>query len=322
MQNSQQQPPDLQRQAQINDLIRVTGIGPSHAAKLVSKNITLIKLIAEWGHFITLHPDNSILMLDKLGEVSTTTGKSKKQVSEATIHKRRLKLLEAKLKDTKFLKYINHHQLVGLKYLADIEMRIPRYEIVEIEKVLKKFCNLVNSDLHITICGSYRRGNPDSGDIDVLISHPSILESSDMNQPYLRCLIHHLTECGFLIDHLTMVGNTKYMGICKLNTCGNSLGRRIDIRFVPWNSYAAAILYFTGSKDFNTNMRSIALSKGYTLNEYGIYKLVEQKVEGGKKGKNKRKKYVKGDRVFAKSEKDIFKILDMEYKQPTERNML
>ena len=58
------------------------------------------------------------------------------------------------------------------------------------------------------------------------------------------------------------------MGLCKFE---DNPSRRIDIRLIPLDSYGAALLYFTGSGDFNKNMRTYALKKGYTINEYGIY---------------------------------------------------
>ena len=64
------------------------------------------------------------------------------------------------------------------------------------------------------------------------------------------------------------------------------------------------MLYFTGSGEFNLNMRAFAKKKGYTINEYGIYKLVNGK---------------KGDKVDIQSEEDIFKILDLEYVEPHNR---
>lgn len=36
-------------------------------------------------------------------------------------------------------------------------------------------------------------------------------------------------------------------------------------------SYGAALQYFTGSKDHNIRMRDLAISKGWKLNEYGLY---------------------------------------------------
>jgi DNA polymerase beta len=88
------------------------------------------------------------------------------------------------------------------------------------------------------------------------------------------------------------------MGICKL--VKNYPLRRIDIRYMPYESFYSAILYFTGAKDFNRKMRYIADSMGYTLNEYGLFD------ENGKP-------------FIVTSEKDIFNILGMEYLTPDKR---
>ena len=60
---------------------------------------------------------------------------------------------------------------------------------------------------------------------------------------YLQLVVKNLQSKNILVDNLTEAGNTKYMGICKL--VSRSKGRRIDIRFIPYNSKASALLYFT-----------------------------------------------------------------------------
>ena len=72
----------------------------------------------------------------------------------------------------------------------------------------------------------------------------------------------------------------------------------ILILCIKLSSLPAAQLYFTGSGDFNKNMRTFALKKGYTINEYGIYKLTASKE--------------KGEQVHVDTEADIFKVLGLE----------
>jgi DNA polymerase/3'-5' exonuclease PolX len=69
----------------------------------------------------------------------------------------------------------------------------------------------------------------------------------------------------------------------------------------PIEEYPFALLYFTGSKQFNVKMRSFALSKGYSLNEQGITK-------------NKKKVSQQFE-----SEKDIFAFLEYPYVVPHKR---
>ena len=52
-------------------------------------------------------------------------------------------------------------------------------------------------------------------------------------------------------------------------------GLQVDLRIVPAENFGAALLYFTGSKDHNVKLRGLALDKGLTLNEWGLYKLAE-----------------------------------------------
>ena len=92
------------------------------------------------------------------------------------------------------------------------------------------------------------------------------------------------------------------MGVCKIG----KISRRIDIRCFNYPEYYAAMLYFTGSKNFNLQMRNKAIEKGYSLNEYGLKKM------------NSEKKYVKVDHQF-KEEEDIFEYLGFEYIKPENR---
>ena len=83
--------------------------------------------------------------------------------------------------------------------------------------------------------------------------------------------------------------------------------RRLDLKLVPYESYSASTLYFTGSDEHNKLMRNEAIAKGMRLSEYGLFKL-----EGGKQA----------DRPLrASTEADLFELLGMAYKEPHERNL-
>lgn len=188
----------------------------------------------------------------------------------------------------------------GLKYIDLIKDNIPRDEIDEAYKQISKVVSDIDTNLLVTICGSYRRLSPTSGDIDMLVVHPKVLtKKKSENSKWLYKVISNLKQHGLIIDSLT--GDdvpTKYMGLFKLNK--NTPIRRIDIRFIPYESYYTAILYFTGSKDFNRKMRRVAIDMGYTLNEYALL--------------DENDKMIK-----VNSEKEIFDILGMEYITPDKR---
>ncbi|XP_023950862.2 DNA polymerase beta [Bicyclus anynana] len=199
---------------------------------------------------------------------------------------------------------LNHHQLIGLKYFEDFEKKIPRAEIQEIEHLLKNILNNLDSQFTITICGSYRRGKSQSGDIDALVTHPSLKldEKKKHSEKLLKTVVDALHD---LITDVISMGDTKFMGVCRISD--EYLYRRLDIRLIPSDQYYCAVLYFTGSDVFNKQMRTHALEKGFTLNEYSLRPV-------GCTG-------VPGEPVAVTSEEEIFDYIDYPYKKPEERNI-
>ena len=66
------------------------------------------------------------------------------------------------------LHLLNPVQQIGFKHVNDFECRIPRSEIEQLEAVVQAAARLHNPPLQVMVCGSYRRGNASSGDIDCL----------------------------------------------------------------------------------------------------------------------------------------------------------
>jgi NAD-dependent DNA ligase len=191
---------------------------------------------------------------------------------------------------------LNDIQKVGLKYYEQIQERIPRSEIEKFKKIFTDiFITDTNKDANFEIVGSYRRGQQTSGDIDVIITGKTSV--------VYKKFINDLLKTGIILEVLSC-GESKTLVIAKLP--GKNIARRIDFLYAPPNEFAFAILYFTGSKLFNTLMRQYSLDKGYTFNEHGIYKL-----ENKKKGAKVNKEF--------NTEKDIFDFLELEFKTPVER---
>lgn len=187
---------------------------------------------------------------------------------------------------------------LGIKYYNKLKFNIPRKEITKTLDFLEKEIDKLDDSIIIQICGSYRRQKLTSNDIDVLVTTPFILtESKKDEENIIKKIVKKLHDINFLIDDITPQATDKYMGFSKFEK--NPI-RRIDIRFIPFLSWYPAVLYFTGSKEFNVIMRNIAKKKGYKLNEYGLYK----------NNKN----------IYVESEKEIFDILEMKYLEPQERN--
>ena len=191
---------------------------------------------------------------------------------------------------------LNETQKVGLKYYEDILKRIPRQEI---ECYNTLFKNIILENANYEIVGSYRRRAADSGDIDVIVT-------SESAQSFIT-FIDTLIKQKIIIEVLSR-GPSKCLVIAKITP--SSTVRRVDFLYTSKEEYPFSILYFTGSKIFNTIMRNQALTMGLTMNEHGLYKM-----ENKKKVKEQKEKI---EHKF-QSEQDIFKYLNMEYREPWER---
>ncbi|CAH1405728.1 unnamed protein product [Nezara viridula] len=199
---------------------------------------------------------------------------------------------------------LNHHQLIGLKYLEDFEKKIPRAEIELIEDKIRSNINALDPEYLITICGSYRRGKAESGDIDVLITHPNFTSSCSekgLASNLLKKVVNKLENVSLITDTISL-GDVKFMGVCKIS----EIARRLDIRLTPHDQYNCATLYFTGSDMFNKEMRAHAIQEGFTLNEYCLRPL-------GSTG-------IPGEPLPVSSERDVFDYINFPYKDPCQRN--
>ena len=189
---------------------------------------------------------------------------------------------------------LNDIQKLGLVYYEDILEKIPRSEIEEYRAVFEQTFSQSSND-KMEIVGSYRRGLKSSGDIDVIIT--------STNPKIFSIFIDELIKKKIIL-HVLSKGPSKCLVITKL--LNNNKARRVDFLYTTPQEFPFAILYFTGSKIFNTVMRQYALNKGYTFNEHGIYHL-----ENKQKGEKVSKEF--------NTEKDIFDFLGLQYKTPLER---
>lgn len=207
--------------------------------------------------------------------------------------------LMTKIKDFDELKerpeLLNAKQKIGLKYYDDMSLRIPILEGRKHLKIVNSILNGLYKDIEFEFVGSYRRKNKDMGDIDILIKNkPGLV---------LKDIIKLLEDKSYIIEKLAL-GNNKFMGICKLSP--DLPARRIDILIAEPSYYYFALLYFTGSYNFNIYMRKIALQKGLSLSEYGF------------KDTQNAKNIIDTTDIIH-NEEDIFKYLHMPYVEPSKR---
>lgn len=146
-----------------------------------------------------------------------------------------------------------------------------------IEKILKDIPGVSR----IAFAGSFRRMRETIGDFDIILETDAPREA-----------IRSFTENKDEIKEVVAAGDTK-ASIKLLND-----NFQVDVRVIQKESWGAALLYFTGSKSHNIELRTIAIKKGLRLNEYGLFESSEEKMVAGA------------------TEQEIYSSLGMQYIEP------
>ncbi|MCF7876428.1 DNA polymerase/3'-5' exonuclease PolX [Candidatus Bipolaricaulota bacterium] len=152
--------------------------------------------------------------------------------------------------------------LKGLKIVKESQGKSHLSEVLPEARRIKE--GLVDSSLFdkVSFAGSLRRRKYEVGDVDILAT------AGDRD----KAMDHYTTLDG--VEEVLSKGETK--SSVRIKT-----GLRVDLRIVDSASFGSALQYFTGSQEHNVRLRQLAISKGYKLNEYGLYaEEAEEKVAG------------------------------------------
>ena len=150
-------------------------------------------------------------------------------------------------------------------------------KIKKLEKELKSFCD------RVMVCGSYRRGKEDPGDLDVIVM---LKDRNDLFR-WAEKKAEKITKAGYNLMQIYIDG------------------LKVDLVVVDEESHwAASMLQWTGSWKFNMICRIAAKRKGWILNNRGLFDRET------------------GDLLEDRSEYEILKALGMDEKfiEPSERN--
>ncbi|HUK22135.1 MAG TPA: DNA polymerase/3'-5' exonuclease PolX [Gemmatimonadales bacterium] len=142
---------------------------------------------------------------------------------------------------------------LGQKATETGPRRLLLFEAEEQAGALVKWLETGGGYETLTVAGSYRRRRETIGDLDLLVT-------SD--------------DPGKVIERFT-----SYSGAAKVISKGKIAaalelpsGLRADLRALEPEAYGAGLLYFTGSKAHNIELRQIAQARDLKLNEYGLFK--------------------------------------------------
>lgn len=148
-------------------------------------------------------------------------------------------------------------------------------EAHSVHEIVKGWPEVIRSE----IAGSIRRKKEIIRDVDILVStdDPAAVMKRFVSLPNVRQVVQQ--------------GETKSEIIL-------SSGIQCDLRTVDDVSFPFALHYFTGSKEHNVAMRSLAKKINIKMNEYGLFK-----------GESKKT-------LKCKDEADIFKVFALDYIEP------
>lgn len=143
--------------------------------------------------------------------------------------------------------------LAGLEHLSQAGNRVRLADAKTQSDEIIHSLSTLDSVQQISEAGSCRRRKESVGDLDVLVT------SSQPNE------VMDALENHELVKDVLARGETKQR--VRLNS-----GLEMDLRVVPEESYGAALLYFTGSKEHNIVLRRRSQERGLKLNEYGLFR--------------------------------------------------
>lgn len=220
------------------------------------------------------------------------------------------------LDDLKNEDSLTNAQKLGLKYFDDIKKRVPRHEVQEMELLLQKAGEEVLPGVSIVCGGSYRRGKASCGDLDIIITHPD----GKSHRGFLPRYVKHLKDMKFLREDLifsthseegTDSGVDTYFGLCTYPA--RELRHRIDLKVYPRNIYAFGLISWTGNDVLNRRLRILAESKGYRLDDTGLFLATQG--SGGKRGSRATTS------LSFRTEQEVFEFLGFPWLEPHERNL-
>ena len=168
-----------------------------------------------------------------------------------------LEALQASIESGDFEKLPRISNKVAESILRHLKSRISQGDRMPIGEVLPRAEKLIDDlkdsypGVHrLTYAGSLRRGRETIGDVDLLCfaDDPDAAMDAFVSLPGVVDVMSH--------------GRTKSMVVL-------DSGLQFDLRVVPEDSFAACLLYFTGSKEHGIRLRKRALKHGISLNEYG-----------------------------------------------------
>ncbi|UKZ57990.1 hypothetical protein TrVGV298_011851 [Trichoderma virens] len=225
-------------------------------------------------------------------------------------------------------------QQIGVKYYDEFQLKIPRDETETIASVILAHARRVDPGFQMVIVGSYRRGKPSSGDVDVVLSHPDEAQTLDI----IERLVSSLEKSNFITHTLSVWTKNSERGQAPLawkgegrragsgfdtldkamvvwqNPQDKGPHRRVDIIISPWKTAGCAILGWSGETTFQRDLRRYCKVKmGFKFDSSGV----RSRADGSWVDLESSERGPAPDMETA--ERRVFEGLDLEWRPPAER---
>lgn len=175
-------------------------------------------------------------------------------------------------------------QQIGVKYYDELSHGIPRSEVEQICNTILEHANGIHKGFQMVIVGGYRRGKKESGDVDVVLSHPEEAATHGFSEK----IVLSLEKDNHITHTLTLSATNSERGQVPVSWKGNKRAgagfdtldkamvvwqdpvwtpkeegetknpnphRRVDIIISPWKTAGCAVLGWSGGTTFQRDLR-------------------------------------------------------------------
>ncbi|EIN08428.1 Nucleotidyltransferase [Punctularia strigosozonata HHB-11173 SS5] len=218
----------------------------------------------------------------------------------------------------------------ALGYREDLAIKIPRDEVEEIGRLMAAELEEVEKGCVSIIVGGYRRGKPESNDVDIVFTHPDKEKEKGLCKKLVKRLIErglvtHVIHQSSFREHnalrthhwdslekaLTVFVHPPGSSYARahVDKHGHRLRRRIDLIFAQPEIYWTAVVGWTGSTVFERDLRLWAKNEKRVT--CGIFDATRSLTRTRRRDSKM---------MYAQTEKEVFDIMGLPWIDPTLRN--
>lgn len=244
------------------ELLKIKGVGKSTAEKI--RELFETGKVQKLEALRAKHPRSVVALLRIPGVGPKAVMKLRSELGVQSIDDLRKAIAEHQLEGLKSFGAKSEQKIAAALARMDAQGSLERTPISVAMKLATRICERireVDGAGHASYCGSLRRFSETVGDVDIVV----VAEGAGAVSAVMDAVVGMSA-----VESVIARGETKTSVL-------THRGTQVDVRVVAAHQLGAAMLYFTGSKAHNIELRQRALARGWTLNEYAL-----SEIEGGR----------------------------------------